>query len=268
MALEFYERRFRKPSKKMQYFLAFTALLLAICLVVVWMFVRHKLSLIDSGNTESDTSSAIISELYTAEDEAGLLIVYTDVDVTRFIHVHTDPANAAVTVTAVPDDTPTDDGLTLSSLYQKHGGARAAEAVAARINKPTKHYLSLSADKAEKWFNRLENGLNFTTTAALKFSAADGSTSTLPVGEHTLGAVQITALLSYAETPDQVCADLLTAMLQQYLRTERHLASDFSFLANIGQTSLRIGDFNAYRDALCHLAVKNSEGACTITSAS
>lgn len=266
MALEFYKRRFRKPGKKMQYFLAFTALLLAILAVTTWMYVRHRLSLIGSEDGEDDLSSTVSAEQYTAEDKAGLLVVFTGDEQMRFVLITTDPANAAVTVTAIPDDTATGNDTTLSALYQKHGGARAVSAVATLSKQPVKHYLSISADNAEKWFNRLENGLTVTLSSPLSYPAADGSPTTLSAGEHTLNAVQITALLSYAETPEQACAELLAAMLQQYLRTGRNLTSDFSFLANATQTNLRIGDFTAYRDALSYLATKNDEGVCTVTA--
>lgn len=267
MALEFYKRRFRIPSKKMQYFIAFTALLLVLAAVIGWMLIRHKLSLIGSEDgTSNPSSSAIAAEQYTADDEAHLLVIFTDDTVTRFTLIRTDPANAAITVTAIPDSATSDDGQTLSVLYQKYGGARTASAVASVLEVPLRHYMAVSADNAEKWCGRLENGLTVTVASPLSYPAADGTMAQLSVGEHTLNAAETVALLGYADTPDQITADILAAMLRQYLRTGRTLSADFSFLANIAQTGLRIGDFNDYRDALAHLAEKNAEGNCSISA--
>lgn len=266
MALEFYKRRFRKPGKKMQYFLAFTALLLAIATVAVWMFVRHKLSLVGSESGESDPSAAVTGDQYTAEDEARLLLICADDTQTRFILIHTDPANAVVTVSAIIDDTATNGDTSLSALYRKSGAARAVSAVSSALNVPLKHHMVLSVANVEKCCSRLENGVELTLSVPLTYPDSNGSTIPLSVGEHTLNAQQIAALIAHTDTPDQITADILAAILRQYLRTGRHLASDFDALFNNTQTSLRIDNFREYQDALTHLAAKNAEELCSVTS--
>ena len=221
MALEFYKRRFRMPSKKMQYSLAFTALLLVLAAVIGWMLIRHKLSLIGNEDDVSDpSSSTITAEQYSADDEAHLLVILTDESITRFILIHTDPANAAITVTAIPNNAAISEGQSLSALYQKTGGARAVSAVASALNVPVRHYMAISADNTEKWCGRLENELTVTLTSPLSYPIADGTLSQLTVGEHTLNAVQTASLLSYTGTPDHAAANIVATMLRQYLRCQ------------------------------------------------
>lgn len=250
----------------MQYFLAFTALLLAIAAVAVWMFVRHKLSLVSTESGDSDSSSTVITDQYTADDEARLLFICVNDTQTRFFLIHTDPANADVTVSAIIDDAATNDGSSLSALYRKSGAARTVSEVSSALRVPLKHHMVLSTENIEKCCGRLENGVELTLSVPLTYPDNNGSAIPLSIGKHTLNAQQITALIAHADTPDQVTTDILAAILRQYLRTGRHLASDFDTLFNNAQTSLRIDNFREYQDALTHLAAKNTEGLCSVTS--
>lgn len=264
MALEFYKRRFRMPGKKMQYVLAFTALLLAMALVFCWMLIRHKMDEARNPTSSDDTSSATQSVVYTAEDDAHLLLIVDSGDEIQFFLTHTSPADSSIRVTAVPDDAMVKDELTLSALYRKHGAAYIVQQLAAKTTQPLRHYIAISKGNAEKWFARLGNDLTMTLGSDVVIASDNGTQTTLAAGEHVLTAPQATALLCQSSLSDELHADVIVSMLGQYLHSGRNLASDFSYLANMTQTSLRIGDFNSYRDRLTYLAEQNSNGHCTI----
>lgn len=262
MALEFYKRRFRVPSKKMQYILAITALLLACALVFCWMIIRHKAEKARENSAASDDASSVVSApVYTKEDEGHLLLIISSEETARFILLHSDPANNSISVTTVSETAVSDNGLTLTPLYRKHGATRVAELLAKAENIPLKHYAAVSDSSAQRWFARFENGITLTLDAPITLPAQEGEeTLEFDAGEQLLNATEATALLTRGD--DHVAAKVIAAMLRQYLYKERYLASDFAYLANIAQTSLRIGDFTDYQDRLDYLAEQNSLGRC------
>lgn len=266
MALEFYKRRFRLPSKKMQYVLAITALLLACALVFCWMIIRHKVEEAQENSTPSDdTSSAVSSPVYTEEDEGHLLLIVTSDETARFIHLHADPANTTIRVTTIDENAVTDNELTLTPLYQKFGAAKVTELLAKAENIPLKHYAAVSDTAAQRWFARFENGITLTLDAPITLPAQEGEEAAeFRAGEQLINATDATALLTRGD--DHVAAEVIAAMLRQYLHKERLLASDFAYLANIAQTSLRIGDFTDYQDRLTYLAEQNSLDNCAISA--
>ncbi len=264
MALEFYKRRFRMPGKKMQYVLAFTALLLAMVLAFCWMLIRHKMDEARNPVSSDDASSATQPVVYTAEDDAHLLLIIDSGDEMQFFLTHASPADNAIRVTAIPDNAIVNDKLTLSALYRKHGSAYIVQQLAAKTNRPLRHYIAISKDNAEKWFARLGNDLTMTLHSDVVMASGNGTQTTLMAGEHALTAPQATALLCQSSLSDELHADVIVSMLRQYLHSGRNLAADFSYLGNMTQTSLRIGDFYSYRDRLTYLAEQNSNGRCCI----
>ncbi len=266
MALEFYKRRFRVPSKRMQYILAFSALLLVLVLLFCWMMIHHKLDERQENNASSDNPSSVISaDAFTAEDEGHLLLIVGDEDATRFILVNTDPANSAIRVTAVAEDAITSDGMTLTPLYQKSGAARIVSLLASAADIPLRHYAAVSKTNTERWFSRFDGAINMTLSETITFCVTEnGEKQQLEAGEHTLAAATATELILYAD--GQIGAQVIAAMLGQYLQEGRYLPTDFSYLANIAQTSLRIGDFNDYRSCLEHLAAQNTQNNFSLTT--
>jgi hypothetical protein len=250
----------------MQYVLAFTALLLALALVFFWMMIRHQMDEMQGGASSDDSSSNVSSIAYTAEDEAHLLLIVEEEDSARFILVHADPANSAICVTGVPENALAVDGLSLTPLYQKHGAAYVVNQLAAKSGRPLRHYAAVSRSNAEKWFARLGNDLMLTLKGDVVLTDENGAQTTLTAGEHTLSAPQTTALLCHPSATEKLRADVIVAMLRQYLQSGRNLSADFSYLANMAQTDLRIGDFTGYRDRLVYLAEQNSSGNCSIAT--
>ncbi len=266
MALEFYKRRFRMPSKRMQYVLAFTALLLALALVFCWMMIRHKMDEMQGDASSDDASSNVSTITYTAEDEAHLLLIVEEENNARFILVHADPANRAIRVAGVPENALTVDGLSLTPLYQKHGAAYVVNQLATLTDRPLRHYAAVTRANTEKWFVRLGNDLMLTLEADVALADENGAQTTLTAGEHTLSAPQTTALLCHPTAAEELRAEVIAAMLRQYLQSGRNLSADFSYLANMAQTDLRIGDFTGYRERLVYLAEQNANGSCAITA--
>ncbi len=266
MALEFYKRRFRMPSKRMQYVLAFTALLLALALVFCWMMIRHKMDEMQDGASSDDASPNVSTITYTTEDEAHLLLIVEEENTARYILVHADPANSAICVTGVPENAITVDGLSLTPLYQKHGAAYVVNQLAGLTDRPLRHYAAITRANAEKWFARLGNDLMLTLEEDVVLADENSAQTTLTAGEHTLNAPQTTAVLCHPAAAEKLRAEVIAAMLRQYLQSGRNLSADFSYLANMAQTDLRIGDFTGYRDRLVYLAEQNSSGSCSITT--
>lgn len=266
MALEFYKRRFRLPSKRMQYVLAITALLLACALVISWMVIRQKAEEArENSTTSDDVSSAISAPAYSEEDEGYLLLIINSEETSRFILVHSDPANIKISVTTIDENAVTENDLTLTPLYKKFGAVKVSELLAKTENISLKHYIALSESAAQRWFARFEGGITVMVDTPITILAQEGQEPlTFGAGEQHVNATEATALLARAD--DFTAARVIAGMLGQYLRDKRYLLTDFSYLANIAQTSLRIGDFTDYQDRLTYLAEQNSQGNCTFSS--
>lgn len=260
MALEFYKRRFRLPSKRMQYVLSITALLLACALVISWMVIRQKAEEArENAASSDDASSAVSTPAYSEADEGYLLLIINSEETSRFMLVHSDPANIKISVTTIDENAVTENDLTLTPLYQKFGAVKVTEALAKAENIPLKHYAAVSESAAQRWFARFEGGITVMVDTPITIPAQEGQESLdFGAGKQLVNATEATALLTRAD--DFTAARVITGMLKQYLHGKRYLLTDFSYLANIAQTSLRIGDFTDYRDRLTYLAEQNTLG--------
>lgn len=266
MALEFYKRRFRVPSKKMQYVLAITALLLACALVISWMVIRHKAEEArENSSSTNDASSVVSAPAYTDEDAGYLLLIIHNEDTARFILVHSDPANNKINVSTIDENSVSENDLSLTPLYHKFGAPKVAELLAKTENIPLRHYAAVSDSAAQRWFARFEGGITVMVDSAITIPAQkEEQPLEFEAGEQIVNATEATTLLTRAD--DFTAARVITGMLKQYLHEVRYLPTDFSYLANIAQTSLRIGDFTDYHDRLSYLAAQNTLGNCTISA--
>ncbi len=260
MALEFRKRRFHKPGKKMQYFLAFTALLTALVLVIGWGIVRHKLGerQVDSS---SDEESSTVNTPYTTADNSHVLLILTDRETTRYLFLQASPAHKAIYAMPIPGELTVKDDTTVDSLYRKVGAADTVKALAASLQLPLTHHVTLTVKNAEKWCVALEHGVDFTLQEAVNYQTTDDIPATLLSGDHKLTATQIPSLALQSDT---LYADMVAAILNQYLHKKRHLSTDFSRLADLAQTDLRIGDFTDYQTALDYLKTQNTGSLCRI----
>lgn len=266
MSLEFRRRRFRKLSKNGQLAVAIAAVLLALCIVAVWITVSFR----SQPNPNAD-SSDVSTDGPSFENEAArnLLLMLTDEGYERFTLVQINPAAQHVYVAAVPPTLIGDSGSTLVDTMHKKGYADAVRLAADTLEMPISHYIALDADQAEAWFNHLENGLTVTLPQAVDFTDKRGTVVRLDAGEHALTATQIVALMRYdgwedADTTRFITAQMVAAMINRYATPERRFDIDFSTLSNLSRSSLRISDFNNFLPALKHTVAENDTPSCTV----
>ncbi len=267
MALEFRRRRFWKPGKKGQLVLACLGLLLAIGIVVAWISVSYRDDRMknpapsEDADPDSDTAS-LSAEQYAPEDAANLLLLLDETPAERICLLQFDPADSAVRLAEIPPCMQISEGKDLLSVWQKGGAVAVVAAVADTLELPLTHYYSIKAEQAEKWFNYLEDGITVTIPEDIRFTDRRGSALRLSKGENNLTATQTINMLIYDQWEDAVAgrafhAELLGAMFDRYLITDRNLLNDFSHLSNLGKTDLRIGDYHRYAEKLEYLCKQN-----------
>lgn len=265
MPLEFRRRRFRKPGKKGQYALALLALLAVIAVVCFWVAVRlHQPSAPEEPDADSSSAEGVQAD--PTWEPAYLLVLITDEEAPRVVLLRSDPYKGAMQATPLPVNARVQEDTLLYALYRKQGAAAVTAALADTLEIPLQHYIAMRYDQVESWLNYLENGLVLTLPEAVQYASLR-----LEAGEHNLTATQAVHLLQYegwqdAARAEQIAADALCAMLNQYLTAARYLAGDFAALSNLCRSSLRIGDFTAGKDRLTYLAEQNAGSLCrTVT---
>ncbi len=255
MALEFYKRRFRKPGKKLQYFLAFTALLLVLASVLCWGIIRYQFEKMQEPESSNpDNSVALPETTFTAADKGNLLFVVNGDADTHFYWLQSDPARRAAYLTTLPQNLIIDGEATLIDVYRKSGAPRAASALRSTLEIGDIHYMTVTAANAEKWYQNHKDALLFTTTQNI--SLRD---TVIKAGAHPLTATQATELL---QTNDHG-GTVLATTINQYMRADCSVVAEFAALANLVHTDLRIGDLNGYREALTMLTKNNTGSLCT-----
>lgn len=266
MSLEFRKRRFRKPDKNGQLAIALGAVALGLCIAIAWMAISFRPQP-STDNTSSDSTQSDTTSFDTVE-ATNLLVLLTDEGHERFTLVQIAPAVQQIRVAAVPAALADDDGNTLVNTMRKSGLVDAVKLTADVLRLPVKHYIAITADKAESWFNYLENGIVMTLPQAVDFTDDAGAVVRLEEGEHNLTATQTVALIRYdgwkdATVTRQFPATVMAAMINQHATAERRYAADFSTLSNLSRTSLRIGDFNDFLPAIKH-TVSTEDTLCVV----
>lgn len=262
MPLEFRRRRLRKPGKKAQFALAIAVLLIAAAFVAFWVAVRlHQPTAPAESSSDSSSDPAAV-HVDPAWEPTYLLLLLTDEETPHTVLLRSDPLHASLQATPLPAAALVSDSTQLDVLYRKEGAAAVTAAVAAALDIPLQHYMALRYDEAESWLNYLENGLTLTLPEPVQSGAL-----WLEAGERSLTATQSVNLLRYtgwntAGQAETIAADAVTAMLNQYFRSDRYLEGDFSALSNLCKTDLRISDFTADEARLTYLAAQNQGALC------
>ena len=246
------------PPKFVQYILAVLALLVAIAVLVGWLYVRFIYTE-SAGPDTPDDPTQIEAEL---PDTSYCLIMIEDAGYERFALVKTDPVSSTVSVTAIAPSMNTDNG-TLASVLQKYGSTRAVQAVAATLDVPVTNFLSFSIADVQSLFTKLGENLQCALSEEVTYRDENGATVRLTADKRALTPKQITAVLRHtewktAENGVNVAADLTTALINQCLRPKRSLKGYFALLSNTANTNLRIDHYNAYLAGLEHLASVNN----------
>ncbi len=265
MALEFRKRRFRKPGKNGQLAIAIAAVLLGLCIAAAWIAISFRPQ--PSGDIEGSSDTQNDAESFASMTPRNLLVMLTDKGYERFTLVQIDPADQCVRVAAVPSLLSDDTDRTLVSVLHKSGIVDAVKLTADVLRLPIDHYIALTAEQAESWFNYLESGIVISLPQKVDFTDDAGAVVRLDKGEHNLTATQTVALLRYDGWSDPANthfhAQILAAMINQHATPQRRYATDFAKLSNLGRTSLRIGDFDNFLPALKH-TVDAEDTLCTV----
>lgn len=264
MPLYFTKPRRWPPSRPVQFALAFLALLIAVSLLALWLFIGYRSNKEPSQSNNNTASSAPVESL---ADSSGLLLIINEKEHEQFVLVYAAPANRRMTVIPLPANTETANGSTLTEIYRKSGAGQAQQATEELLGLSVKHYLALSASDALGYFEQLDKGLAFTVAEDVVYTDKNGAHAKLTAGKNDLTAAQMTALLQYTEwkSPENaltVAADLTAALLNQYLTPDHSTNGHFASIANVAQTDLRIDHFNAYRATLAHFASANEGDLC------
>ena len=223
-----------------------------------------------SRNPEPDesTSSAPPAAEYTAEDAGNLLIIVRDDSAEHYVLVQADPAEKEMVSVPLPGGLTADGKGSLSATLAKSGPAKATALVETALELPVSHYIQMTGNQVESFLNYLENGVTLTLPQAVEFTDENGAKLQLKAGEHTLNATQAVSLLRYTDWKNKadsqrVAADLVCALLNDYVYEGRYFSGDFATLANLSQTDLRIGDFSAWKEILDYLAANNNGSLCS-----
>ena len=261
MPLSFKKQR----SHPLPFILAFAALLLAIIGLLFWIWVGfHRSAPPDPDLSQNDTSR--YDESPTAIGRCLLILDY--IDDRHFMLIQSDPVQNRITVTPIPAQLTDTDGNTLNTLLSKHGSQRVTQTVASILQLSVTHYITLDADGTKSFLDDLDSGVIFTLPEAIRYTDENGSQIQLKAGEHTLSAAQTAAVLRYtdwsnaAPLTDSIVADVITAILNQYLLPGRRFDGYFASLSNAAQTDLRIDNYNAFRTTLTQLANSNQGALC------
>lgn len=229
-----------------------------------------------NGADASSVASTAPTVTFTAADTRDLFLVTTDKEAQGFLVVHADPANTRMRVLAVPRDTTVDVDTSQQRLYELYAAAgvqQAKQAVERLLNIECGNYAVISYDNVEKWVGRLGDGLIFTLPETLDYESEDDSYAIrLEGGARTLTAAQTVKVMRYPKwyggrkQQADVQAQLLSAMLNQYLRSGRNLQNDFDGLIGLLQSDIKVSHFVAAQPALDYLASRNTGSICSSVS--
>lgn len=268
MPLYFRPRSKRPLSRRTQFTLAFAALALALGVVAAWMAVAYYTEQSRDPDAQGNSSSAPPTVEYTDEDTGNLLMIFRDDAVEHFVLVQADPAAREMVTAPLAGNLTTDGETSLSATLAKSGPAKAAALVETALELPVSHYIQMTGNQVESFLNHLDSGVTLTLPQAIEFTDENGAKLQLKAGKHTLNATQAVSLLRYTGWKDKadgqrMAADLVCAVLDEYVYEGRYFSGDFASLSNLSQTDLRIGDFSTWRGTLEYLAASNDGALCS-----
>ncbi|MBQ8684240.1 MAG: hypothetical protein IJ518_06980 [Clostridia bacterium] len=260
----FRSRRQEAISRRIKVAVAVAALLLALAVLGAWLTTRYYLSGA-ANRPESSAPSSTPTEEITAETATTLLIL-GDAGKEHFLLVQFAPADRQGYVAAVPATLDAGNGQTIAITVQKNGYPRVKQAIQNTLQLPLSHYIAADTKAVEEYMNYLEGGLTFTLPEEVTYTDENGLTTHLSAGQRQLTAGQVGLLLRYegwSSTPvgHTVVAQLVEAILNQYMTPNHRFDGDFAALSNLVQTDIRIDHYNAYRTALQAMGDANNAGS-------
>lgn len=265
------KKKHQKLNSVIVFLIAFVLFLLVFGGLCLWAFVRIN----EERRGEASEPASVVSQagpVFTEEDAGNLLVVTVDDSAARgFIVVHSDPLNTRIRTLAVPRETAVDVGTEqqrLFELYAKQGVQEAEAAVGRLLGLEFGNYAVITYENVEKYISRLSDGLIFTLPEDLNYQDPEGKASIkLEGGPRTLTASQVVNVMRYPnwyggrKQQADVQAQLLAALINQYLLPARDLQSDFETLTGVIQSDIKISHFTKAKTGLEYLASRNTEGA-------
>ena len=252
-------------------FVLFLAIFGGVCL---WAFIDNRLP----PDSVSSAASGEDASPFTAADVRWLFVAAQDGTEPRgFVAVRADPENGRIHAVAVPRETEVADGTTLirlDELFRKSGMAAAQTAVGNLLGISFGHYMSMTYANVEKLLQYFDSSLQFTLTEDL--DCRDGEYFIkMSSGRYTLTPKQAVDILRYPswqhkglQQQADIHAEILAALVNQYMTAEREnkIETDFSKIAELAKTDIRISHFTGYRESLRALAKANGGAVCVPVS--
>lgn len=266
MPFHFQSKRQEAAARRKKYVLATIALLLAIAILVGWLVVSyHRTAASEKPEEESSLPAPPVEE---PADTASSLLILKEEETLRLVLVQFAPATHRAYTLPIPANLDC-GGQKLSDILQKEGSPRVKKAVAAALGIPITHHITMSITNMERYLNYLESGVTYTLPEAATYPNDSLVEATIPAGEQHLAANQVSGLLRYnkwskKDTAHTVAAELVAAILNQYLIPDHRFDGDYATLANLMTTDIRIDHYTAYVSTLEKLADYNTDGIlCT-----
>lgn len=263
-----------RASGVVVFLLVFVLFLAVFGVVCLWAIVNNRAP-------GRDTSSAVSGEeqpSFTSADVRWLFVATQDgTDPKGFVAVRADPAREAIHAVAVPRETEVADGTTLirlDELCRKNGVAAAQNAVGQLLGVSFSHYISMTYANVEKLLQYFDSSLQFTLEEDLDCREGDYFIK-MSSGRYTLTPKQTVDILRYPkwqhgglQQQADIQAQVLAALVNQYMTAARDakLEADFSKIAELAKTDIRISHYTGYQEALRSLAAVNSGAVCTPVS--
>ena len=246
--------------------LSILALLLAVAVMLVWMF-WDRLTAPNQSDVSSDPQTQYEEPLTSVD---STLVILDFPDVKRYLLVQSVPARNTIHVVNIPANLAIKETDTLSTLLEKHGSLRVTQAVSEALALPVNHYLTLSPSGAYAFLKDLERGVSYNLPEDVQYTDENGNSTRLKAGEQLLSGVQVSGVLRYngwkSTSNENIAASIIAALINQYVVPNQRLDGYFAALADTAQTDLRIDNYNAFRRILTHLATNNNGLLCRVVT--
>ena len=263
-----------RASSVMVFLLVFVLFLAIFGGVCLWAVVQNRRPADGASSGSSEEGGAA----FTQADVRWLFVAMQDGDEPRgFLAVRADHGAGRIHAVAVPKETEVTDGtalIRLDALFQKGGVTAARAAVEDLLGVSMSHYVSMTYANVEKLLQYYDSSLQFTLTEDLDYREGNYFIK-MSSGRYTLTPKQAVDILRYPnwqhkglQQQADIHAEMLAALVNQYLTAARadQLEADFSKIADIARTDIRISHFTEYRECLRALAGANGGDICTAVS--
>ena len=277
MALDQKKRKTKRLSSVAIFLLAFVLFVTVFGGLCLWAVVKiNEQRREGAGASSSAVASADPAASFTQEDAHNLFLITTDADAQGFIVVRADPANTRIRTLAIPRETTVDVGTRQTRMFELYasGGATAARDAAAKLlGIEFQNYAVLTYTNTEKLMKKLDGGLIFTLPENLNYqNPATGATLKLTGGSRNLTPSQVVDVMRYPnwhggrKQQADIQAQLTAALINQYMKADRSLETDFNSFIGFLQTDIKVSHFVKAKAGLQYLAERNTGAICSSVS--